>query len=155
MASKQTGQPTAQKHREKWVVRVEASTPRPAGHLRTMRHAVDDWARWATGRPLTTARMASMVDVLATGGPELTALAAAVERWAPANGIDLGPQQPISRETPASAVGLGGRWRPVEQRRSPRRALLTRPGRAVRLSGYPLASAATAWSDDPNPCRSR
>jgi hypothetical protein len=76
--------------------------PEQVQQHRDLRAAVDDWERWATGKPVEPARLASMLDTfrsdVAANRSECSGLASVVERWAQVRGLDLIDARPAPVE---------------------------------------------------------
>jgi hypothetical protein len=79
--------------------------PEQVREHRSLRAAVDEWERWANGRPVAPARLTAMIDTLrsdfAAERTECAGLAAIVDEWANAHGVDLTPTSPKTVERSA------------------------------------------------------
>jgi len=81
--------------------------------LRAVRHAVDEWDRWATGKSTTPTRVVAALDGLRSDAvsdwPECAALADVLQRWAAPRGIVPTPavaQPAPTRPTPSLGIDL-------------------------------------------------
>lgn len=81
--------------------------------LRTARHAVDEWERWATGKSTTPGRVVAALDGLRSDAvsdwPECAALADVLQRWAAPRGIVPTPaiaQAAPSGRSPSLGIDL-------------------------------------------------
>lgn len=87
------------------------ATPERAEQFRSLRAAVDDWQRWASGERLPRERVTSMLvtlnsDDAAVSLAGVAGLADAVERWADAQGLDVAARPLSQRRAPSVGVEL-------------------------------------------------
>lgn len=81
-----------------------------AGQLRAVRNAIDDWDRWANGKPMPPARVVETINRLrsevVSDRPECIALADALDHWARPRGIVATPSEIAPPSPPSPSVGI-------------------------------------------------